>query len=277
MNDSVLSILDLPDEILLIIFKKLSNIDVLYSLMGIHEKLDNVVCGNDFTRVVDLLMISSYEADDSRPEAIPDRFLTQILPRIHDHVEHLTIDTCFFERVFHTGNYPNLRKLNLELHMVSNIFDGMLLDFRSRTILFIYCIFLEKSSFIHAFKDQISELVVTFMDKITDVSMKNLLIDNYASIFALFGNLKYFELDVNDFYSFIPSLFNSSPSTRCFSSSIVHLNIKLNNIDDCLYLLDGRLSQLHTFIVHLDSIHDPSKPRSRNSLRLIINAVIHYI
>ncbi|CAF4634072.1 unnamed protein product, partial [Rotaria sp. Silwood2] len=32
----------------------------------------------------------------------------------------------------------------------------------------------------------------------------------------------------------------------------------MHNLDDCLYLLDGRLSQLHTFIITLDYIADTS-------------------
>jgi hypothetical protein len=40
MNGSLANILDLPDELLLIIFTKLKNVDTLYSLMGVHERLD---------------------------------------------------------------------------------------------------------------------------------------------------------------------------------------------------------------------------------------------
>jgi hypothetical protein len=42
INDSSVSIVDLPDEILLIIFKNRNNFDVLYSLVGINHKLDKV-------------------------------------------------------------------------------------------------------------------------------------------------------------------------------------------------------------------------------------------
>ncbi|CAM4840020.1 unnamed protein product, partial [Rotaria magnacalcarata] len=53
------------------------------------------------------------------------------------------------------------------------------------------------------------------------------------------------------------SLLSGLSSTTFSSSSIVHLNIKMNNFDDCRYLLDGRLTQLHTFIANIDYIYDP--------------------
>jgi hypothetical protein len=84
--------------------------------------------------------------------------------------------------------------------------------------------------------------------------MENLLIDMYASSLALFTNLKHLNVDVDDIYCYSQSLLRDLPSTTCYSSSIVHLGIKVNNFDDCLCLLDGRLSQLHTFIVKLDYI-----------------------
>ena len=122
---------------------------------------------------------------------------------------------------------------------------------------------LEKSSLIQTFQHQITHLEVMFIDYIPEATINNLLIDNYVSIFALFTNLKHLELNVNDVYSFIPTLFSPASSLQCFSSSITHLRMKLNNFDDCLYLLDGRLSQLHTFIVDLDYIHEPAKLRSQ--------------
>jgi hypothetical protein len=126
-----MSILDLPAEILLTIFKKLNDFDVLYSLVGINRKIDNVACDINFTRALDLTTVSSDEADDVKNKAILDRFCMHILPRIHDNVECLTVQACFLQRVLYAGNYLNLHKLtlvNLELKMAFYIFKGMLLD-----------------------------------------------------------------------------------------------------------------------------------------------------
>ncbi|CAF1356093.1 unnamed protein product [Rotaria sordida] len=134
-------------------------------------------------------------------------------------------------------------------------------------------VFNENSSFIHTFKHQISDLVVTISDTIRDKSMENLIIDIYSKIFALLTNLKCLDLDLDadDIYHFRRSLLWNLRSTTCFSSNIVHLRIKMHNFDDCLRLLNGRLSQLHTFIITLDFIYDTWHGTNRHSLKKINN------
>ena len=48
------------------------------------------------------------------------------------------------------------------------------------------------------------------------------------------------------------------PSTTWYPSNIVHLNVRVYSFNDCLCLLDGRLSQLHTLIVEVDRIYKTS-------------------
>jgi hypothetical protein len=122
---------DLPDEILLNVFKRLHEFDVLYSLVGVNQKLDNVACDACFTRTVDLTTIPSNKGNDPITNAILDRFSMEILPRIRDKMECLIVEACFLQRVVRGSNYLNLRKLtlvNLKLKMASKIFNGMLLD-----------------------------------------------------------------------------------------------------------------------------------------------------
>jgi len=60
MNQSDIHLLDLPDEILIIILKKLDNIDVLYSLFGVNnERLDRLVDDNVFTNILNFARTSS--------------------------------------------------------------------------------------------------------------------------------------------------------------------------------------------------------------------------
>jgi len=66
MNSLIVSILDLSEEILFTIFKKLKNIDLLRSLGGINQKLNKVVCDINFTQAVDLTRVSSNEASAIR-------------------------------------------------------------------------------------------------------------------------------------------------------------------------------------------------------------------
>ncbi|CAF1483700.1 unnamed protein product [Rotaria sordida] len=86
MSDSIVSIFDLSDEILLTIFKKLNNFDALYSFGGVNRKLDNGACDITFTRAIDLMITSSNGANNSKTNAIFDRSWIYILPRIHDNV-----------------------------------------------------------------------------------------------------------------------------------------------------------------------------------------------
>jgi len=128
MNNSIISIVNLPDEMLLTIFNKLNNIDVLYSLVGVNQKLEKVACDINFTRAVDLATMVSNKDADSRSNAILDRFNVRILPRIHENIECLTVQAFSLERVLQSSNYPNLRKftlINLKLTMVPHIFQGM--------------------------------------------------------------------------------------------------------------------------------------------------------
>ena len=90
-------------------------------------------------------------------------------------------------------------------------------------------------------------------------------------------------MDVDDSYFFRQSLLSGLSSTTFSSSSIVDLRITMTNFDDCRYLLDGRLSQLHTFIVSLDYIYDPALMRvnpskmRKISSQIKINTVKNYI
>ena len=40
---------DLPDEILLIIFKKLNKLETLYSCQGVNQRLNNIIHDPNFT------------------------------------------------------------------------------------------------------------------------------------------------------------------------------------------------------------------------------------
>jgi hypothetical protein len=130
MESLTVSILHLPDEILLIIFKKLDNIDLLYSLVGVNQKLDKIACDIIFTKEVDLTTISSNDASDSKLNVMMDRFCACILLRIHNNVEALSVQASVLQNVFRTINYPNLHKLtilNLDMDMASAIFNSMLI------------------------------------------------------------------------------------------------------------------------------------------------------
>jgi hypothetical protein len=52
--------------------------------------------------------------------------------------------------------------------------------------------------------------------------------------------------------------FSLIKSPRLFSSSLMELHINVKDFTDCLYLLNGRFKQLHTFYVNVDWFPSPS-------------------
>jgi hypothetical protein len=46
MNRSYVQLKDLPDELLMFIFKQMNNVEVLYSLFGVNERLDSLAIDN---------------------------------------------------------------------------------------------------------------------------------------------------------------------------------------------------------------------------------------
>ena len=128
MNDSTVNILSLCDELLLAIYNKLDNMEILYSLMNVNRKLDRLARDITFTQAVDLVTILSNEDNDLRNKSVLDRFCCDILPRIQHNIQCLTLDPLSLDRVVRLGNYPKLYKLtlaNLQFEMLSRIFNGM--------------------------------------------------------------------------------------------------------------------------------------------------------
>jgi hypothetical protein len=129
MNHSTVNILTLCDEMLLNILNKLSNIDVLYSLIGVNRKLDRLARDITFTQSLDLVTISSNKDNDSRNKSTLDRLCFDILPRIQHNIESLTLDPLLMDHVLRIGNYSKLHKINLvifQLEVAFRILNGML-------------------------------------------------------------------------------------------------------------------------------------------------------
>ena len=133
MDSSRKNIVDLPDEVLVTIFKKLANTDILYSLIGVNQKLEKVACDITFTKTIDLIKTLSNKSMNSKVNAILDRFCFQVLPRIHEDVECFAVQGSIFQRILQASSYPNLHKLILDqmnLISICQIFNGTLLDLR---------------------------------------------------------------------------------------------------------------------------------------------------
>ncbi|UJR20144.1 hypothetical protein I4U23_023276 [Adineta vaga] len=111
MPQSFAQLNDLPDEFFMIILKKLHNIEALYSLIGFNTRLNTTVLDSIFTR--HLTITRPFNGFDQLPDAVLDRFCLEILPKIHDKIEWIDVESPSLERVLFLINYPNLNGLGL--------------------------------------------------------------------------------------------------------------------------------------------------------------------
>ena len=112
MKHSFVQLMDLSDEILLIIFEELNNVEMLNSLMGINTRLDKIIRDPIFTSNLTLMRSSSNELFHPLVDIMVDRFCSRILPQIHHNIEWLNLELLSMERVL-ASDYPNLYGLGL--------------------------------------------------------------------------------------------------------------------------------------------------------------------
>ena len=115
-NNNNLNILDLPNEILLIIFNKLNTIDALYSLVDVNERFDQLVLGSLDIRNLDMTsmtMKSYYDRTFSINNCILDRICEKSLPQIYHRLTKLTVEQDSMERILLPVNCPQLDSLSL--------------------------------------------------------------------------------------------------------------------------------------------------------------------
>jgi len=131
MEYSVSQLNDLPDEILVIIFKELFNAEVLYSLIGVNHRLNTIAHDSIFTSHLTLM---KYLPDDSiAPLSAPmlDQFRLEILPEIHDKIKWLNLESSSIEPILLAANYPNLCGLglyNITIEQAESLFVGKILQ-----------------------------------------------------------------------------------------------------------------------------------------------------
>ena len=126
MNYSRAHLMKLPDELLLIILKKLDNIDVLFSLMGLDTRLDQIIRDPCFTAEIDLIQLNNNETC-GQVDTYIDRFCLDILPEIHHHIKWLKVQSTSMERLLLAADYSNLSQLDIFIPHEEPIlhFNGM--------------------------------------------------------------------------------------------------------------------------------------------------------
>ncbi|CAF2601687.1 unnamed protein product [Rotaria sp. Silwood2] len=252
MEYSCVGFNDLPDEILMIIFKKMNNFEVLYSLQGVNQRLNKIVQDSPFTsRWTFVKRCSDNFIDVFRYNMMFNRFCSQILPEIHDKIKWLDLESSSMNNVLCAVDYPNLYGLGLyninEESARSLITDETL------------------SSGI--FKNQIRTLFITIDnndDSYEGMFLWSTRIVNY--ILNACTSIIYLTLYESLYKNRVRLLFDDEFLPTFRSSTLLKLNIRVQCFDDCLYLLDGRFNQLHTLCVDLVHINHPEEIKNQGDL-----------
>ena len=118
---------DISDEILLLILNKLSNIEVLYSLIGVNIRFDKIASDPLFTNHLTLLKRSSNGIIKPLDDRTFDCLYFQILPKIHHKIKWFDLEPLSMKRVLLSIDYPNLYGLslfNIEPELAVRFFGG---------------------------------------------------------------------------------------------------------------------------------------------------------
>jgi hypothetical protein len=128
MNRSCAQLKDLPDELLIFIFKKMNNVEVLYSLFGVNERLDSILQEPIFTNRLNFLKWSLKKyLNIFSLDTIFDRFCLQILPAVRENIQWLDIESSSMKQILCAADYPNLHGLglyNIEEEIIQSLFTG---------------------------------------------------------------------------------------------------------------------------------------------------------
>ncbi|CAF2954961.1 unnamed protein product [Rotaria sp. Silwood2] len=236
MEYSCLQLNDLPDEILLIIFKKVNNVALLYSLFDVNKRLNKILHDPIFTSHLSLLNCHSSDCIYRLSGTILDRYCLQILPKIHHKLEWLNLESSSMTRILLCTDYPKLCGLglyNLDRQKAIRLVSD-------ETLLF------------HKFKSKILSLVIK-MSRNGHISIEeNANTFIFTHIFTMFTNLQYLNFASSCMSYQILSFDLSPPSV--FSSNLLELHVNLDRFNDCLYLLDGRFNQLRKLYVNIYEI-----------------------
>ena len=107
MESAAISLLDLPDELLLAIFGKLSTVDVHVVLTSVHPRLDSLLHDRLFVRELNFTTLSW---TDDRTLSV---MCHSILPNIHHHVTCLKLDANSVACVLDAVDFPQVSSLTL--------------------------------------------------------------------------------------------------------------------------------------------------------------------
>jgi hypothetical protein len=94
-----MNLLDLPDEMLVSIFNEFTAVDALSTFIGLHPRLDRIVCDPMLVRHLDFTGTTWNGETICISDQVIDRVCGTILPRISEHINELTLNPPAMERV----------------------------------------------------------------------------------------------------------------------------------------------------------------------------------
>ncbi|CAF2699707.1 unnamed protein product [Rotaria sp. Silwood2] len=246
-----MNILDLPNEILFIIFQKLDMIDVFYSCIKVNRRFNRLVLDSFFLRDLNMTTIndinSLYDQTSSTDPKVLSRICEKILPRIYDHTYKLTVNEYSAKYMFLASNYSKLYSLSL-INFQKEILHQYLTDnLILRDLLTNQITHLNidiKNTTENRFK-----IGPEIFPKILSLC-KNLIVLNFCDMFPE----RNFVVSLTDF-----------SWNHCIPSTLIKLRINLSTLADCLHLLDGLFVCLSiliitvTFTFHTTEYKNPTK------------------
>jgi len=131
MEHSVFQLIDLPDELLLMIFKNMKKALALYSFMGINKRFDEILQDPIFTNRLTLMTCSVNGHFYPMRYKTINRFCLHILPKIHHKIQWLNLEASSMERLLLATDYPNLYGLavyNINQEIAERHFIGKRLN-----------------------------------------------------------------------------------------------------------------------------------------------------
>ncbi|CAF0926588.1 unnamed protein product [Rotaria sordida] len=231
MKYSFVQFNDLPDEILLIIFKKLDNAELLYSLIDVNKRLNKILCDSIFTSRLTLMTHLLNNSISPFSDSLLGRFCLQISPKIYDKIEWLNLESSSMERILLSTNYPNLYGLglyNMEVERAKYLFT-------------------DETSLTNLFKNQISSLIIDINECEKQISTPNVNTLLFTHIFTMFINLQYLNFNPS-LFSYQHLSFNFSPPTVCSSSLCDNVT---NVYDELIVPFLHRMLNLEKLDLHL--------------------------
>ncbi|CAF4682904.1 unnamed protein product, partial [Rotaria socialis] len=147
------------------------------------------------------------------PDAMLDRFYSEILPKIHHKIKWLDLEPTSLERILLAANCSNLYEVSLILNKAE-----------------IFYYYLDVTTFTRTVKNDANKFIFT-------------------RIFTMFANLQY--LHVGSSLMWYQRFLFSVTFSNVISSNLLELHMSVTYFTDLLYLLDGRFDQLHTCHVNI--------------------------